>query len=157
MEHSKEETFAHVHFLAQMVACLLRVVRSAKCFLGNIYGSFDPFNFYDAIAARTLYGTATLPPEVQRFQGFILGPFGATVVGYFILMYFIVRYPLAYKERWAYVAIVSAVGTWFVLDTTMSLYHGALFKVLIVNIPCVIALGLPLWGLRKEFCDQAAA
>ena len=53
--------------------------------------------------------------------------------------------------------IVSAVGTWFVLDTTMSLYHGALFKVLIVNIPCVIALGLPLWGLQKEFCDQAAA
>jgi len=42
------------------------------------------------------------------------------------------------------VATVSAIGAWFVLDTVMSLYHGALFNVLIVNIPCVLALGIPL-------------
>jgi hypothetical protein len=46
---------------------------------------------------------------------------------------------------------VSAVGTWFVLDTVMSLCHGALFNALIVNIPCVLALGIPLWGSRKDF------
>ena len=98
-----------------------------------------------------LYGTATLPPEVQQFQGFILGPFGATTVGYSILRYALVRYPLARRGQWAYVAIVSAVGTWFVLDTVMSLCHGALFNALIVNIPCVLALGIPLWGSRKDF------
>jgi len=133
------------------VCCVLFALQSA---FWAVYGSFDPCNFYDAVAARTLYGKATLPPDVQRFQGFIFGPFGATTVGYFILMYFIVQYPLVHKERWAYIAIVGAVGTWFVLDTVMSLYHGGLFNVLIVNIPCVIALGIPLWGLKNFVTRQ---
>jgi len=133
------------------ICCVLFALQSA---FWAVYGSFDPFNFYDAIAARSLYGKATLPSEVQRFQGFIFGPFGATTVGYFILMYALVRYPLARKEKWAYVATVSAIGAWFVLDTVMSLYHGALFNVLIVNIPCVLVLALPLRGLRKDFFPE---
>jgi hypothetical protein len=109
LEKNKEEATAHVRLLVEIVACLLWAVRPAKYFLGGV-GKFEPFNFYDVIATRTLYGTATLPPDAQRFQGFIFGPFGATTVGYFILMYFIVRYSLARKERWANIAIVSAGG-----------------------------------------------
>jgi hypothetical protein len=46
---------------------------------------------------------------------------------------------------------------WFVLDTVMSLFYGALWDVQIVDISCVLALDIPLWGLRKDFFKPRVA
>jgi hypothetical protein len=45
------------------------------------------------------------------------------------------------------------MGVLILLIFTMSSprEYGTLFNVLIVNIPCVLALGIPLWGSRKDF------
>lgn len=82
-----------------------------------ILGTFDPFGFYGRFAARGLFGTEELPAAAQTLGAFILGPFGATTAGFFILVWFLGRNAIARRERWAVHAVVTAVAFWFVLDT----------------------------------------
>ena len=119
-----------------------------------LYGSFDPFGLYDSFFAKSFYQLPELPDDVEKAKRFLLVPFGATDLGYFILMYFITRYPLANRERWAYRALVWAFLSWLIVDTAMSLIYGAYFNVLIVNLPCVVLLGLPLLLLRSHFVES---
>jgi len=73
-----------------------------------VVGSFDPFGIYDSYFAQTFWGTATLPKDAKIATRFILGPFGATSAGYFILQYFIAKHAFAKRELWAYNAIMVA-------------------------------------------------
>lgn len=113
-----------------------------------VVGSFDPFGFYDTQFARAFWDTDTLPPDAMRTFRFITGPFGATSMGYFILQYFIATNAYARREKWAYQAIIFAFVAWFVLDTTMSAWHGAYFNILMANIPSLIAM-FPIFFTRK--------
>jgi hypothetical protein len=54
------------------------------------------------------------------------------------------------RERWAYTAVFTAVLVWFGLDTAASLRHGAWFNVVIVNVPCLILLGIPLLEIWRR-------
>jgi hypothetical protein len=47
----------------------------------------------------------------------------------------------------------SGVGVWFVLDTGISWLQGVSFNV-IFNIVVVLALGMPLVFIRKEFVGE---
>lgn len=115
-----------------------------------ILGSFDPFGIYDSLFAKSFFGTEKLPTDVKRATEFILGPFGATSSGYFILQFFIAKYAYAKKELWAYQAILSAFFFWFVLDTFMSWWHGAYFNIMMANIPSLMAM-LPIVFTKKYF------
>jgi hypothetical protein len=116
-----------------------------------LFGSFDPFGLYTGLMARTFWGSAGLTAEAQKTFSFAVGPLGATTAGYFLLVHWLVRYGFARRERWAYTAVVAAVLVWFGLDTIASLLHGAWFNVAIVNVPCLILLGIPLLALRRAF------
>ena len=115
-----------------------------------IFGALDPFGFYDRHAATSLFGTEELPPAAQKLQTFILGPFGATTAGFFVLVYFLARYPLAQREPWSLRAIIAGVLTWFFLDTGLCLFRSAFFNIWIVNLPCMAILGPPLWFLSRH-------
>lgn len=115
-----------------------------------ILGSFDPFGIWDGFMAQVFYGRETIPDDVMRAKKFILGPFGATSAGYFILQYFIASNGYAKREPWAYQAIIFAFTFWFVLDTAVSAYHGAYFNILLANIPSLIAM-LPIYFTKKYF------
>jgi len=124
-----------------------------------VLGRFDPLGVYDGYAARSLFGSEALPPDAERFQSFILGPFGATTAGYFILVFYMAKIPLARREAWALWAVTAAVLFWFALDTALSAFQGAWFNVVIVNLPCLAVLGPALWGLhaaRGESAESAA-
>ena len=115
-----------------------------------VIGSFDPFGMYDEAFAQTFWNTDTLPTDAQKAFSFILGPFGATSAGYFILQFFIAKYAYAQKEIWGYTAIVVAFLSWFVLDTTMCLLHRGYFNILFANIPAIAAM-TPIFFTRKYF------
>lgn len=115
------------------------------------FGSFDPFGLYTGLMAQSFWDTSTLTPEAQKTFAFAVVPLGATTAGYFLMVHFLVRYGFPRRERWAYRAVVAALLLWFVLDTSFSLWHGAWFNVLIVNLPCVVIMGIPLLGLRRAF------
>lgn len=112
-------------------------------------GSFDPFGLWDGLAAEALHGGAT-PPAVAAFRRFVLGPFGATTAAYFVLFAAVARWPLRAGEPWAWWALSGSLGLWFVVDSLASLARGGLFNVLLVNVPCLIVLGIPLLALRRR-------
>lgn len=119
-----------------------------------LLGSFDPFGVWDALAASALFEGRT-PAAVERFRRFVLGPFGATTAAYFALFAAVARYPFRARERWAFLALSGSLGLWFTVDSLASLARGGLFNVLLVNVPCAAALGLPLWRLRSAFGGAA--
>lgn len=131
----------------------LKIISLFFAFMGVLWavvGSFDPFGFYDAIFANTFWNSNQLPPDAKIATRFLLGPFGATSAGYFILQYFITVHAYAKRERWAYKAIIAAFFFWFILDSSMCVYHGAYFNILIANVPALIAM-LPIVFTRKYF------
>jgi len=115
-----------------------------------VLGSPDPFGIYEKAMAQSFYNQDELSEEVSRTFRFILAPFGTTMAGSFLLQYFIAKNAFAKKELWAWQAIMVAFFFWFILDTTMSVIHGAYFNILIANIPSLIAM-LPIVFTRKYF------
>lgn len=113
-------------------------------------GSFDPFGIYDNYFAQSFFGTNELPADVKKSIQFILAPLGATNTAYFILQYFIAKNAYVKRELWAYQAIVFGFSFWFILDTTMCIYHQAYFNILIANIPCLVAM-FPIFFTKKYF------
>jgi hypothetical protein len=118
--------------------------------LWAVVGSFDPLGVYDYYFARTFWGQDTLPPDARTAFRFILGPFGATSAGYFILQYCIARYAFARREKWAYGAILAAFSAWFVLDTGMCLRYGGYFNILLANVPSLLAM-LPVAIFTRKY------
>jgi hypothetical protein len=134
----------------------LKVVSLFFAFLGLMWaviGSFDPFGVYEKAFAQTYWHRDTLPPDAGQTFRFILGPFGATCAGYFILQYFIALHAYAQRKVWGFNAIVTAFLTWFVLDTTMCLVYKGYFNILLANIPALLAM-IPVFITRRYF--QAA-
>lgn len=114
-------------------------------------GSFDPFGIYDSQMAKAFFGQDQLPADVAQATQFLLGPFGMTSAGYFILQYFIVVNAFAKREKWAYQAIVIAFFVWFCFDTIISWSHGAYFNILMANVPTLVAMLPPLLATKKAF------
>jgi hypothetical protein len=115
-----------------------------------LLGSFDPLGVWDRLADQALFAGQT-PPEVVQFRRFILGPFGATTAAYFLLLFLVLRSPFQRREPWAYRAVVASLALWFMVDSAASVWHGAVFNVLLVNLPCLTVLGIPLFLLREQF------
>lgn len=133
----------------------LKAVSIFFCLMGifwSVTGSFDPFGLYDSMFAKAFWGSSTLPVDAVRTKEFILGPFGATSAGYFLLQYFIAKHAYAKKQLWGYNAIMVGFFFWFILDTSMSLYHKAYFNILLANITS-LSFMLPIIFTRKFF-DQ---
>ncbi|MGB6067906.1 MAG: hypothetical protein WBG50_24125, partial [Desulfomonilaceae bacterium] len=88
--------------------------------------------------------------SAKEFQQWVYGVWGATIAGWGAFMAFIAYYPFAQKERWAWNCIVTGLAIWFVLDTTLSIYHRVYFNAAF-NTALLILAGLPLAATRKDF------
>jgi hypothetical protein len=120
-----------------------------------IIGSFDPLGLWDGLLADAFYDGRT-PETVTRFRQFILGPLGATSAAAFLALAMILRFPFRRREPWAFAAVAGALWLWFLVDSAASVYHGAVFNVWLVNLPCVIALTIPLVALYPRFREGHA-
>ena len=115
-----------------------------QAFSWTVLGSFDPLGVYDGWLAEVLYGTETLPPDARPALAFGVRLLGATTCGYFVLFAGIAGFALRRGARWAHASLTAALLTWFLLDSAMSLLSGVVFNVWLVNLPCFVALALPL-------------
>ena len=109
------------------------------------------FRPYNILLAQTFWETNTIPKEFLDFKGFIFGPLGGTLVGYMVLMAYIVKFPFRKGKKEAYWAIVVALLTWFLVDTMISLYHEAYFNIAMANLPTLFLIGIPLLITKKSF------
>ncbi len=137
----------------------LKIISLFFVFMGVLWAvvsSFDPFGIYDQVFADTFWQAEALPKDAQIATQFLLGPFGATSAGYFILQYFIAKHAFAEKQLWGYQAIVGAFLFWFILDSSMCLYHGGYFNILMANVPALFTM-LPIFFTRKYFVGDGDA
>jgi hypothetical protein len=101
------------------------------------------FAMRNAAIAETFLG-GQWSAESLTYHAFASGPLGGTIAGYYVLQAFIAAIPFRRGEAWAWHAILWATVLWFVLDSGVSLRHGAAFNVYMVNIVPVAVFGLPL-------------
>ena len=94
------------------------------------------------------WGGQAVPQAGLAFRGWVYGVWGATVAGWGILVAFIAMFPFKQRQRWAWNALLAAVGTWYLLDTGISLYFGVTFNALFNTLLLALA-GLPLFMTRK--------
>jgi hypothetical protein len=102
-----------------------------------------------------------LPPYQQaierRFAPFdlglerlLFGLLGGEVVGQAVLLYALARRAIRAGERWATRAALESLLLWFAVDSVVSFAADAAFNVWMVNLPSLLALGVPLVALHRR-------
>jgi hypothetical protein len=97
----------------------------------------------------------TIPDGVSAFQGWIYGAWGATVAGWGLTAALLVRHGFARHAAWAWWALASGIGLWFVLDTLFSIAYGVLPNV-VLNVILFVLFALPLAATRRDCLAPAA-
>ncbi|MFC2151284.1 hypothetical protein ACFLSE_02040 [Bacteroidota bacterium] len=93
--------------------------------------------------------TETITESMKNFQSWQYGVGASILVSWAILMFFLSKYPLAKKEKWAWNALVWGLTGWFLIDETISLYYMVYFNA-IFNIVFLIMFLIPLIIIRKH-------
>lgn len=109
---------------------------------------FDVHNHY----TKDLFlGGSEFEPNMLAFKNWLFGIIGGTIVGFHTLMVMISEHSFKKKERWAYKAIWYGLLSWFVIDSGISMYYGAIHNIILINMVALILIGLPLIMTRKAF------
>ena len=67
------------------------------------------------------------------------------------LMVFLLIEPFKRRERWSYVALWAGLLSWFVIDSAVSLFYGAVYNVTLINLVALVSIGLPLLMTAPAF------
>jgi hypothetical protein len=82
------------------------------------------FSSWNQAAADLFFGGA-MPKETAAFKSFLFGPLGGIMAGSYLLQAFIVWGPFKQREKWAWHAVWWSMLLWFVVDSAVSIHHGA--------------------------------
>ncbi len=95
------------------------------------------------------FGPRAVVPEgeARSYVLFTYAVLGAVLTGWMLLIMGIAAGPLRDHQPWAWPTLVVSLGTWFVLDTGISLVLGFLPHA-VFNLGFAAALCLPLAGWR---------
>jgi hypothetical protein len=104
--------------------------------------------------ARAFYDGAE-PESAAAFRTFVMGPLGGTIAGSYLLQTFVAVIPFARREPWAWWATLSGLLLWFVVDSSLSISHGAAFNVWMINLMPLIVFVLPLAATRSAFVNSS--
>jgi hypothetical protein len=77
----------------------------------------------------------------------IYGVTGAVMIGWFLLVIWVVRGPLANGVAGAWAALVASIGGWFLIDSTFSLASG-FWENAVLNVCFLAAFAPGLWLSR---------
>lgn len=113
------------------------------------------FSVHNAGTEAVFFPEAGFSPEVLRLKNWLFGVIGGTIVGFHVLMVALAEHPIRRRERWAYRAMWLGLVSWFVIDTGISVFYGAIHNVLLINLVALCLIGLPLVMVRKEFSGKS--
>lgn len=116
-------------------------------FAGNSF-FFDLHNHY---TEEVFFQGDSFDPAVLNLKNWLFGIIGGTIVGFHLLMITISENAFKRKEKWAYQAMWIGMLSWFLIDSGLSFYYGAIHNILLINIVALVLIGLPLVMMRKEF------
>jgi len=109
------------------------------------------FEMHNDSSAEVFFESHSLTPEILKFKNWLFGIIGGTIVGFHILMVYISENSFKRNERWAYHAMCIAMLSWFLVDSGISYYYGAIHNIVLINLVALILIGLPLLMTRNEF------
>ena len=109
------------------------------------------FRLHNAYTNEVFFGGEPMSEELMRFKNWLFGIIGGTIVGFHLLMIMISEYAFRQKEKWAYRAMWLGLISWFVIDSTISVYYGAIHNLVLINLVALILIGLPLIMTRRAF------
>ena len=89
--------------------------------------------------------------DLLHFKNWLFGIIGGTIVGFHLLMIMISENAFKKKERWAYRALWGGLLSWFVIDSSISVYYGAIHNLVLINLVALVIIGFPLVMTKKAF------
>lgn len=108
----------------------------------------DPHN---QATSRLFFGGNSIEGDMLLFKNWLFGIIGATIVGFHLIMIFIIQYPFKKKERWAHQALTAGLLSWFILDSSISAYYAAYYNIYLINLVALILIGVPLATTYQYF------
>ena len=109
------------------------------------------FEIHNEYTQKVFFESSEIQPDVLNLKSWLFGIIGGTIVGFHILMVMISENSFKNKEPWAYKAMWFAMLSWFVIDSGISLYYGAIHNVIMINLVALVLICIPLVMTRKEF------
>ena len=113
------------------------------------------FKAHNAFSSDVFFNSEAFSRDVLHFKNWLFGIIGGTIVGFHILMVMISEYAFKQKQRWAYRAMWYGLLSWFLIDSSISLYYGAIHNIVIINLVALVLIGIPLIMTRKDFSLSA--
>ena len=120
-------------------------------FIIAVAGDSIFLSMHNHYTRQVFFDGADFPPETLALKNWLFGIIGATIMGFHILMIFISENAFRRKEPWAPNAIWTALLSWFIVDSVISFYYGAIHNIVLVNLVALIVIGLPLIMTRTQF------
>jgi hypothetical protein len=116
-------------------------------FAGNSF----VFELHNDYTKEVFLNSNDFSNEVLKLKNWLFGIIGGTIVGFHILMIMISENSFKRKEPWAFKTLWLGLLSWFCIDSGISIYYGAIYNVILINMVALILIGLPLIMTRKEF------
>jgi hypothetical protein len=108
------------------------------------------FDMFNRQINPVFWSPNTVEESAKGFQQWIYGVLGATMAGWGVFMTFIAHYSFRNKEKWAWNCMFVGMLVWFVLDTSISIFHKVYFNA-VFNTGLLIIAMLPVVLTRKYF------
>lgn len=109
------------------------------------------FDMHNDYSRRVFFHNLPFSSDVLQFKNWLFGIIGGTIVGFHVLMLMISEYAFKRNETWAYRALWYGLLSWFLIDSSISYYYGALYNIVLINLVALALIGLPLVMTRKAF------
>ena len=108
------------------------------------------FDLFNNQIDPVFWGGQPLPDPALAFRGWAYGLIGATMAGWGVFIAFVVHFPFARREGWAWVCVALGILVWYITDTVITLSYGVRFNA-IFNTVLLALVALPLIMTRKAF------
>ncbi len=113
------------------------------------------FDVHNAYTQEVFFEGNAIQEDVSILKNWLFGIIGATIVGFHILMIMISENAFKQKEKWAYKALWGGLLSWFVIDSGISFYYGAIHNIVLINLVALVLIGLPLLMTWKAFFNPS--
>ena len=117
-------------------------------------GNSIVFEAHNAGTQAVFLDNAAWSAEVLALKNWLIGIIGGSIVGFHVLMLFIIKNSFAKKEVWAYWALWAGLLSWFVIDSSISLYYQAYHNLYLINLVALFLIGWPLLMTYSVFKEK---
>jgi hypothetical protein len=139
------KNFKFWYYWLVVASCLIILFGLSMVLFSNSF-LLSPFNKL----VQNLFPINGNSVELNRLLIWLYAVLGATMIGWGICILYVLQNAFVRKERWAWFAITVGLLAWFIPDTFMSYFSGAIFNV-ILNFLLLLTFLLPLVFTFSDF------